>query len=159
MAIRIVPHAEPHRAAVDAFNLRMRAGGSPWGFYPDPVPDWIPPRAGATVWCWKRFIATRANVSIEPRFAITANGRRPVASGCVDRVVQPLSIPSRNQKLNVQTLKRLGVCVFHFDYMSHESTAPSGVLHEADRQNEGTNAALRAEAINCDHDRRKPDLR
>ena len=50
MAIRIVPHAEPHRAAVDAFNLRMRAGGSPWGFYPDPVPDWIPPRAGATVW-------------------------------------------------------------------------------------------------------------
>lgn len=33
-----------------AFNLRMRAGGSPWGFYVEPEPQWIPKRPGKTVW-------------------------------------------------------------------------------------------------------------
>jgi hypothetical protein len=42
MAIEIVPHSAELREAVEAFNQRMRAGGSPWGMYPDPVPDWIP---------------------------------------------------------------------------------------------------------------------
>ncbi|MEQ8483719.1 MAG: hypothetical protein RIB46_05105 [Pseudomonadales bacterium] len=36
--------------AVDEFNGRMRAGGSPWGFYTDAVPDWIPRAAGARAW-------------------------------------------------------------------------------------------------------------
>ena len=36
--------------AVDAFNGRMRAGGSQWGFYIDPNPDWIPKCDGATAW-------------------------------------------------------------------------------------------------------------
>ena len=50
MATEIVPHAEEHSPAVEAFNGRMRAGGSGWGFYVDPVPDWIPHEAGATTW-------------------------------------------------------------------------------------------------------------
>lgn len=50
MAIRIVPHSAELSSAVHAFNLRMRAGGSGWGFYVDPDPDWIPKRQGQTVW-------------------------------------------------------------------------------------------------------------
>jgi len=50
MAIRIVPHGAELSAAVHDFNLRMRGGGSPWGFYVDPQPDWIPPRPGQKVW-------------------------------------------------------------------------------------------------------------
>jgi hypothetical protein len=42
MAIEIVPHSAELRDAVEAFNARMREGGSPWGMYTDPVPDWIP---------------------------------------------------------------------------------------------------------------------
>jgi len=50
MAIRIVSHSAEFSAAVHAFNLRMRAGGSPWGFFVDPEPDWIPKRPGQSVW-------------------------------------------------------------------------------------------------------------
>lgn len=50
MAIRIVPHAPEHEPAVRAFNERMRAGGSQWGFYVDPVPTWMPPGPGERVW-------------------------------------------------------------------------------------------------------------
>ncbi len=50
MAIQIVPHALEWKDAVEAFNARMRAGGSPYGFYVDPVPLWIPYEEGATVW-------------------------------------------------------------------------------------------------------------
>ncbi|MBL0730314.1 hypothetical protein [Piscinibacter sp. HJYY11] len=50
MAIQIVPHSAEWRNAVEAFNERMRAGGSGWSFYVDPVPDWIPPRDGQNVW-------------------------------------------------------------------------------------------------------------
>ncbi len=50
MGLRIVPHSTELSAAVHAFNLRMRAGGSAWGFFVDPVPDWIPKRPGQNVW-------------------------------------------------------------------------------------------------------------
>ena len=50
MAIRIVPHRAELSGAVHAFNLRMRAGSSPWGFYVDAEPDWIPKRPGQSVW-------------------------------------------------------------------------------------------------------------
>ncbi|MGE0792449.1 MAG: hypothetical protein AB7S26_42635 [Sandaracinaceae bacterium] len=42
MAIKIVPHAADKKDLVEAFNAKMRAGGSPWGFYVDPEPYWIP---------------------------------------------------------------------------------------------------------------------
>lgn len=50
MAIEVVPHAQEHADAVEAFNARMRAGGSEWGFYVNPVPEWMPHEAGATTW-------------------------------------------------------------------------------------------------------------
>ena len=46
VATRIVAHAEDKKDLVEGFNAAMRAGGSRWGFYVDPVPQWIPPREG-----------------------------------------------------------------------------------------------------------------
>ena len=48
--IAIVPHASEHSHAVEAFNQRMHDGGSKWGFYTSPVPDWLPYREGAPTW-------------------------------------------------------------------------------------------------------------
>lgn len=50
MPIQIVPHERRHSPSVEAFNQRMRAGGSPWGFYVDPDPHWIPRQPGIQVW-------------------------------------------------------------------------------------------------------------
>lgn len=50
MAIQLLPHAERYRDAVAAFNRRLAQGGSPWYFYTDPHPDWIPARPGQSVW-------------------------------------------------------------------------------------------------------------
>jgi len=50
MPIKIIPHAPEWTEAVLAFNRRMADGGSPWGFYPEPVPDWIPRVEGAPAW-------------------------------------------------------------------------------------------------------------
>lgn len=40
MTIRIVPHGEQWKDAVEAFNWRMSQGGSEYGFYVHPVPLW-----------------------------------------------------------------------------------------------------------------------
>ncbi|MCR9258161.1 MAG: hypothetical protein NXH95_00425 [Pseudomonadaceae bacterium] len=50
MPIKVVPHSDQHVEAVHEFNQRMLAGGSKWGFYTDPQPDWIPPSPGAPTW-------------------------------------------------------------------------------------------------------------
>ena len=50
MPIEIVPHSREFTPAVEAFNLRMREGGSKWGFYVDPEPDWIPRHEKAKTW-------------------------------------------------------------------------------------------------------------
>ncbi|MCA9575700.1 MAG: hypothetical protein R3B40_08700 [Polyangiales bacterium] len=42
MAIAIVPHSVERKPLVEAFNAELRAAQSPWGFYVDPVPAWIP---------------------------------------------------------------------------------------------------------------------
>ncbi|XOV81740.1 MAG: hypothetical protein ACFHXK_12765 [bacterium] len=50
MPIKVVPHSLDYVEAVREFNERMQAGGSKWGFYTDPQPDWIPPVDGAQTW-------------------------------------------------------------------------------------------------------------
>lgn len=43
MAIGIVPYGVEHEALVRAFNQRMGAQGTHWGFYDRALPDWLPP--------------------------------------------------------------------------------------------------------------------
>jgi len=50
VSIEVVPYAPEHVEAVKAFNRRMRAGGSEWGWYEDSVPDWLAPQPGQRVW-------------------------------------------------------------------------------------------------------------
>ena len=50
MAIRIIPHGAEWKAAVDAFNHRMHDGGSRWGFYTEPIDDWLPIGTDERVW-------------------------------------------------------------------------------------------------------------
>jgi hypothetical protein len=49
MTLRFVPHAERWREAVRALNARMARGGGP-GFFVDPVPAWLPPAPGRTMY-------------------------------------------------------------------------------------------------------------
>lgn len=69
MTIRIVPHSAELSPAVHAFNLRMRAGGSSWGFYVDPEPDWIPRREGQRVWR-EYYVAVEDGREVRGAFAL-----------------------------------------------------------------------------------------
>ena len=42
MALRIVPHSSEMTPLMLRFNERLRAGGSEWGFYVNPIPEWLP---------------------------------------------------------------------------------------------------------------------
>jgi len=50
LPIEIVRHAVQWKSAVEAFNTRMRAGGSSWGYYTEPEDTWLPARPDAPVW-------------------------------------------------------------------------------------------------------------
>ncbi len=51
MATAIVPHSVERKPLVEAFNAQLRAADSPWGFYVDPTPAWIPKaRPDQPVW-------------------------------------------------------------------------------------------------------------
>jgi hypothetical protein len=54
MAITIVPHEVSWKDGVEAFNARMREGGSKYGFYVDPTPGWIPKRSESQP-VWREF--------------------------------------------------------------------------------------------------------
>lgn len=69
MPIQIVPHSAERRAAVVEFNQRMAAGGSPWTFYPDPEPDWIPPRPGQNVWR-EYYLAVEDGAAVRGAYAL-----------------------------------------------------------------------------------------
>lgn len=104
MGTQIVPHAERYRDAVDAFNQRMREGGSPFGFYVDPVPRWIPPREGAPAWR-EYYLAVeddaivRAGYALKPQHwwvhgkpAIVTDSQGPFSEGAIDPRFGPLGL-------------------------------------------------------------------
>lgn len=51
------------------FNQRMREGGSPWSFYADPEPEWIPPRPGQNVWR-EYYLAVEDGGAVRGAFAL-----------------------------------------------------------------------------------------
>lgn len=54
MSITIVRHDLAWKDGVEAFNARMRGGGSKYGFYVDPTPTWIPKTRDAQP-VWREF--------------------------------------------------------------------------------------------------------
>lgn len=104
MAIQIVPHDARYRDAVDAFNSRMRDGGSSFGFYVDPVPRWIAPREGAPVWR-EYYLAVeddaivRAGYALKPqewwvrgRPEVVCDSQGPFSEGAIDPRFGPLGL-------------------------------------------------------------------
>ncbi len=69
MAIQIVPHSAEWHDAVVAFNQRLSEGGSPWSFYPDAEPDWIPRRDGQNVWR-EYYVAVEDGAAVRGAFAL-----------------------------------------------------------------------------------------
>ncbi len=51
------------------FNQRMREGGSPWSFYLDPEPDWIPKRPGQSVWR-EYYLAVEDDTAVRGAYAL-----------------------------------------------------------------------------------------
>ncbi|WP_442505070.1 hypothetical protein SH528x_003841 [Novipirellula sp. SH528] len=49
MAINVVCHDTRWVSAVRAFNDRLADQGSKWGFYPDPIPAWLPKSENAEI--------------------------------------------------------------------------------------------------------------
>ena len=50
MAIEVVPYTAEWIDEVQAFNDRMHAGGTHWGWYGSPVDEWLPRRPGPKTW-------------------------------------------------------------------------------------------------------------
>lgn len=104
MAIRIVPHSEEFRAAAEAFNLRMRAAGSPWGVYPDPECDWLPKRPGRNVWREHHLVvddegAVHGGYTLKPQpwhvrgaTHVVTDWQGPISEGSVDQKFALLAV-------------------------------------------------------------------
>lgn len=70
MGITIVPHGEDKRELVEAFNRRMRDGGSEWGFYVEPKPLWIP-KTTARQAAWRElYVAVEDEHTVVGGFAL-----------------------------------------------------------------------------------------
>lgn len=138
MAIKIVPHAEDKRDLVEVFNRRMREAGSPWGFYVDPVPQWIPKRADNQPAWRELYLALEDDANVVGGFALKpqewlVRGRRytitdwqgPFSLGAVDKRYAALGLRmirdmvkrqpllyswghGGNEEPMVQMLKKLG---------------------------------------------------
>lgn len=104
MAITIVPHGPEHVEAIRAFNLRMREGGTKWGWYEDPVPSWIPPSPGQRVWR-EYYVAIEDKDTVRGAYALKpqewwVNGRTtlvtdwqgPFSEGAYDRKYNMLGL-------------------------------------------------------------------
>jgi hypothetical protein len=95
MPSRIVPFAPEHVAAVQAFNRRLAAAGTPWRFPESPVPDWLPRSNGAPTW-QEYFLlledgTVRGANALKRQDAAVAGERRrvgtfywPVSEGAID---------------------------------------------------------------------------
>ncbi|AKF07174.1 hypothetical protein [Sandaracinus amylolyticus] len=105
MSIAIVPHAERWKDAVEAFNRRMRLGGSRWGWYVEPVPAWIAKqRADQPVWM-EYWLAVegddqvRGGYGLKPqewrvrgRSLVITDWQGPVSEGAISRKYNSLGL-------------------------------------------------------------------
>jgi hypothetical protein len=69
MPIEVVPYTQEWVEAVLAFNARMRAGGTVWGWYPSPVDEWLPERAGRKTWR-EHWLAVEDGAFVRGAFAL-----------------------------------------------------------------------------------------
>ncbi len=69
MPIEILRHGEQWKPAVLAFNQRMKATGSSWGYYVEPVDSWLPERPGVPVWR-EHYLAVEDGTQVRGGYAL-----------------------------------------------------------------------------------------
>jgi hypothetical protein len=104
MAIEVVPYTDAWIGAVLAFNDRMHAGGTHWGWYGSPADDWLPVREGRKTWR-EHWLAIEDGATVRGAFAYKPHEWRvhqkaqwvvdwqgPVTEGIVDRRFNTLGL-------------------------------------------------------------------
>lgn len=104
MAIEVVPYTEQWVQAVLAFNDRMHAGGTHWGWYGTPTDDWLPARDGSKTWR-EHWLAIEDGTTVRGAYAFKPHEWRvrgktqwvvdwqgPVTEGIVDRRFNTLGL-------------------------------------------------------------------
>jgi hypothetical protein len=72
MTIEVVPYTRDRVPAVVAFNLRMREGGTSWGWYESCEDEWLPPRPGQRAWR-EHFLAIENGSEVRGAYALKSH--------------------------------------------------------------------------------------
>jgi hypothetical protein len=104
MSIRVVPYTAEWCDAVRAFNDRMHATGTHWGWYGSHVDDWLPEREGRKTWR-EHWLAVEDGDTVRGAYALKPHewwirGERrsvsdwqgPVTEGLIDRRYSALGL-------------------------------------------------------------------
>ncbi len=103
MSIQFVEYAEPHIAAVKAFNARLRSGGMTMQFPTELIPSWLPPVTGRQLYQRQYvaidqdavvrggYILKHQDFKIGEKLVPIADLRLPISEGSVDRQFAPLA--------------------------------------------------------------------
>jgi len=104
MAIEVIPYTDEWVTAVLAFNDRMHAGGTHWGWYGQSLDDWLPIGEGRRTWR-EHWLALEDGTTVRGAFALKPQEWRirgtscwpvdwqgPVTEGFVDRRYNTLGL-------------------------------------------------------------------
>ncbi len=104
MAIQVIPYTAEWVDAVLAFNDRMHAGGTRWGWYGSPVDEWLPERDGPTTWR-EHWLAVEDGKTVRGAYALkpqqwsihgepkaVSDYQGPVTEGIVNRQFNALGL-------------------------------------------------------------------
>jgi hypothetical protein len=104
MAIQVVPYRDDWVGAVQAFNDRMHASGTHWGWYGAAEDEWLPRREGVKTWR-EHWLAVEDGTTVRGAYALKPHEWRiagvphlvvdwqgPVTEGLIDRRYNTLGL-------------------------------------------------------------------
>ena len=117
MTITIVPHAPEWKAGTDEFNRRMRMGGSPWGFYVDAEPTWLPKKTPDQPTWREYWLAVEDGKTVRGAFALkptawlvhgqpttVSDWQGPVSEGAISKQYSALGLRLIREMVKKQPL-------------------------------------------------------
>jgi hypothetical protein len=116
MPIQIVPYTEEWTPQVLAFNARLHATGTSWGWYGTPVDDWLPDRDHVKTWR-EHWLAIEDGASVRGAYAlkphewcikgephIVTDWQGPVSEGLIDARYSALGLRLLREMLKQRPL-------------------------------------------------------
>ena len=104
MAIQVIPYSDDWVPAVQAFNDRMHASGTHWGWYTAAEDEWLPRREGVKTWR-EHWLAIENGDTVRGAYALKPHEWRiagvphtvvdwqgPVTEGLIDRRYNTLGL-------------------------------------------------------------------